>query len=820
MEVIHEFDESAHIKEKGLPILIALLDELNKSDCIAGIFGEQLLRYHTGIDPSKLNENLYEMFVFYDHTSVYSHDAMVYDIDRDDTAVGNSGMEENMHAMRVIPPPPDYKTISSHYKSDLFGFIWSGFQALCDALNEESSAGGTSGRQTYALRQDTMLESKWNYFTSSITVEIYRESDNMNVFYCEFGQIRSVIDFKRRFSYQKILPSMAPTVEEVLISYFLNFDGFVFTFFFTMNKLKFTKGILFFQQCQQSIKDAVLRLHSHHAQQYLIGLFLDTYKLIFNIFIPVAIQIPDRPLMYMKIYESSQAEILHELFLLFDAKIVGVGSLLYREKSYKGFCSELNQDLLKTIGDHLVFLNGCTGTGILSIYQILAYYTNALNECMEDYGCIAQESGGDASTHYMSEAEASKVYISDVDIKFFFDSGRSEGDVGYNVVPRGHKEKILYSLHWLIHFFNEHGYLKMNEEITTIRFGGENFDFSIDSMKQRKRFRIRALEQWKDIAGLFSLDARLKIKFVRGGDELSGKIDMAFFDIACIDVATKVDRGHHKSVSLFKNKTSLSHSKLLEIWRGMEMPAVPQDYDFPGVYRTESDEFRLMPIPSLKNALLESIELTGEERMAQRMAVGKHEKDVFRKRQFMKLFVYLLNSKVGYNIGNGNVSDETLNEIDDNKLLEYLNGSGTWFSRGNNFRFKQLPVEQLVQICRLEQVDIETRFDNLADIQGFRVRKDDVINNLRMIFNGSMVPGGLSNMTAEFIQNLETSSSHRYKLSYSYAFQKDDLHLKSDQTDQTIETATVGEKKRSKKSKKGGKYTRKPKRKNNKTRRI
>jgi hypothetical protein len=677
-----------------------------------------------------------------------------------------------------------------------------------------------------------MLESKWNYFTSSITVEIYRVSDNLNVFYCEFGQIRSVVDFKHLFLYEKIQSSNV-SIEERLISYFLNFDGFVFTFFFTMNKLKFTKGVLFFQECQKYIKAAILKKYRGHtvaAQKYLIGLFLDQYNSIFNIFIPVAIRIPDRPLIYMKIYESTQAEILHELFSLFDAEVRG----FYAEPLYKDFCSELNQDLLKTIGsNHPVFRGDCTGSGILSIYQILAYYTNALNECMESYGCIAQESGGDASTHYMSETESEKVYISDVDIKFFFDSGRSEGDVGYNTVPDGHKGKIVHSLHWLIHFFNEHDYLKMNEKIATIRFGDENFDFSIDSKKQKKRFRIRALEQWKDIAALFSLDARLKIKFLRGGvDILSGKIDLAFFDIACIDVATKVnDDGGHKSVSFFKNKTNLSHSKLIDIWSQI-FGVVPPGYDFPGVYRTESGEFRLMPIPSLKNALLESIELTGEERMVQRMAVGKHEKDLFRKRQFMKLFVSLLNSKVGYNIGNGNVSDATLNEIDDDKLLEYLNGSGSWFSRGNNFRFKQLPVEQLAQICRLEQVDIETRFDSLVDIQGFRAMKDDVINNLRTIFKGGMVPGGLLNMTEEFIQNLETSSSHRYKLSYSYVFQKDDLNFKSD-----LEIATVGEKKSarkkketeetenkptksSKKGKKGGKYTRKPKRKNIKTRRI
>jgi hypothetical protein len=86
MEVVHEFDETAHIKKKGLPILIALLNELNENGCIAGIFGEQLLRYHTDIDPSKLNENLYEMFVFYDHTSVYGHNDIVHNIgiDRND----------------------------------------------------------------------------------------------------------------------------------------------------------------------------------------------------------------------------------------------------------------------------------------------------------------------------------------------------------------------------------------------------------------------------------------------------------------------------------------------------------------------------------------------------------------------------------------------------------------------------------------------------------------------------------------------------------------------------------------------------------------
>lgn len=818
--MVEDFDETAHIKEKGLPILIDLLYDLNiNHGCAAGIFGEQLLRYHTP-DMRGLNENLYEIFVFYDHKNVYSHHAMVCEIDRDDKKLGDSGMEgmeENIHVISVIPPPPpppDYKTKSFIYRSDLFGLICAEFQKLCEALNPESSSGGASGRQTYALRENTEL--KWNYFTASVTVEIYRESDNMNVFYCEFGQIASVDDFKRLFSYERILWS---TEEERLISYFLNFDGFVFTFFFTMNNLKFTKGVLFFQECQKHIKDAVLRLDNDiiKAQQYLIGLFLDTYELIFNIFIPVAIQIPGKTVMYMKIYESSQAEILHELFSLFDAEVT---SKFYAEPFYKGFCSELNQNLLKAFGNHPDFGKECTG--ILSIYQILAYYTNALNECMEGNNCIAQESGGDASTHYMSEAVASEVYISDVDIKFFFDSGCREGDVGYNVVPRDHKEKIVYSLHWLIHFFNEQGYLKMNQEIIKIQFGDETFTFSIDSMKQKKRFRIRALEQWKDIAGLFSLDARLKIKFVRknDGNELSGKIDLAFFDIACIDVATKVDiGGHHKSVSFFKNDTKLSHSKLLKIWRDGINSGVPENYDFPGVYKTIIGEFRLMPIPSLKNALLESIELTGTEGTKLRQMVGKHYKDLFRKRQFMKLFISLLNKRVGYNIGNGIVTDETLKKINDYELLEYLNGSGYLFSSGNNFRFKQLPVEQLLQICRLEQVDIETRFGSLDDIQGFREMKDYVINNLRTIFNGGMVPGGLLSMTENFIQNLENSSSHRYKLSYSYVFQKDDLNTKSDQRDQTIETATLGGKKQSKKSKKGGKYTRKPKRKNNKTRR-
>jgi hypothetical protein len=612
-------------------------DEISKiesdGNAVVAFFGENVLNYNIVLGAS----GIYEMLIFFDNAS--------YPVE----------------------------LTSGVYKSVMIDMIYVFLQGLTTRMNRGSSV---SNKYVLSQAPDSEKEEKFHYFTSSFVFEI-RDGDGNVVFYCEFGRIQDVVKFKSWFTYPR--GSLAYIPEHPLLPYYLNDDGFLFTFFLTMKTMKIKRGIAYFEKCIQNIKrfrfDNVGRKRERAFQDKLIHLFTVQFSEMFHLSMVMPVGLSSGKKMYLPLYQIMQTEILQEIFIIFDAVVDDGGDRL----SYRDFAMRLNQNLLKAVGGgNDLFGNNSEGSGpLMSIYQLLVYYTNALNDAFSSLGCLAQESGGDVSKKYTLDAKVDgPPYLSDVDIKFFFPMGGSGFDE--------YEKRIINSLFYLIAFLEERRYLRYSELfVGTVLFGSHTFNFFIDSESQKRIFGIRYAKKWNGLAGLLSADIKLNIVFQHHKNDdagtitsYKGKFVMAFFDVACWEKSGR-------EISKYQYSTKISDLKGRELGFGG-----PVD---------------LMNIPSLGASLNESNALVYDQK-EEREKVNKHEKDKVRRKEYLELARMVIENNRGC------VDDELMRVLLENINTEIDNvGEGNvvlkdWTKLDCLKNIDALPLEQLRTICAIEQV--------------------------------------------------------------------------------------------------------------------
>jgi hypothetical protein len=605
----------------------------SNGNVVVAFFGENVLNYNIGLSAS----GIYEMLIFFDNAS--------YPVE----------------------------LTSGVYKSAMLDMIDGFLQGLTTQMNH-----GLDVDHKYVLSRapDSEKEEKFHYFTSSFVFEI-RDGDGNVVFYCEFGRIQNMDGFKSFFTYPRNNPAYIP--QHPLLPYYLNDDGFLFTFFLTMKTMKIKRGIAHFEKCIQKIKklrfDMVGRNREREFQDKLIELFTVRFSDIFRLSMVMPVVPASGKTMYLPLYEIMQTEILQEIFIIFDAQVVvGRGSLSYRE-----FAMQLNQRLLKAVGGVDSIFGNTSEGGLMSIYQLLVYYTNALNDAFSSLGCLAQESGGDVSKKYTLDAKVDgPPYLSDVDIKFFFPMGGSGFDE--------YEKRIINSLFYLIAFLEEHQYLRYSELfVGTVLFGSHTFNFFIDSDSQKRIFGIRYAKKWNGLAGLLSTDIKLNIVFQHHKNDdagtitsYKGKFVMAFFDVACWEKSVR-------EISKYQYSTKISDSKR-------------RDLGFVG-------PVDLMNIPSLGASLKESNDLVYDQK-GEREKVNKHEKDKVRRVEYLRLAKMVIKDNLDCLVNKPRLSlDDIDTEIDNVGEINSPLSGYDWTELDCLKNIDVLPRQQLRTICEIEQVE-------------------------------------------------------------------------------------------------------------------
>jgi len=271
---------------------------------VVSFFGENVLNYNLGYVLGA--SGIYEMLIFFDNRSP------------------------------TELPLGDYKDI-------MIGMIVGFLQGLTTLMNH--------GRNRYKLSQapDSIKEEKFHYFTSSFVFEIRDGNENV-VFYCEFGRIQNVVEFKNEFMYsrdslEEIYKHQDAALEKhPLLPYYLNDDGFLFTFFLTMKTMKIKRGIAHFEKCINKIKQHRF-MHGDNDRKRafknkLIHLFTDRFKRMFHLSMVMPVVPASGKTMYLPLYEIMQTEILQEIFIIFDAKVDDGGDRL----SYRDFVKGRSPD--------------------------------------------------------------------------------------------------------------------------------------------------------------------------------------------------------------------------------------------------------------------------------------------------------------------------------------------------------------------------------------------------------------------------------------------------------------------------------------------
>jgi hypothetical protein len=645
--------------------LIQNIEHVVGDSALVALFGEILMNYHFGFEGPI---NVLEMLIFFDYNAFYK--------DRGD----------------------DYKTKLEQYKTHMITQITHEFTRFI--YEHFSLFGFTSFKLVVSDGQET-----FHSFTTSTVFEILDQNNNV-VLYCEFGKIKSITIFKHRFCYES---------SNIIIKYYLNEDGFLFTFFLNMKRTKIKKGIAYFEQCISLIKNRN-RLHRISQEAFadkLISLFSVDMKNVFNIESIVEILKTNDTKIYIPLYLMIQTEILQELFINFDAEVKYNRTTTL---SYKEFVMKLNQDLLK--GLDLGQINGNYGNK-LSIYQLLVYYTNILHDTFPD--AAAQESGGDVLKQLkvcrdMANLLQMPPYLSDLDIKFFFSDTHELTQ--YEI-------KIINSLFYLIAYLEENRYLRYSTfQIGTVNvsFGNNKFLFTIDSISQQRIFGIRYAKDWNNLPGLLSADIKLNITFThinpllrmdtdhntvdrRTGQsyEYKGKFVMAFFDIACWKA----------------NQTKLESIK--PTWASL--PVSQSISNVFGAYQHMvsggSLSVRLMNIPFLYECLNESNELVYIKTHERKM-VNKHTKDISRRIDYLELVLEIIKhlkledqdvirlvNAINFEMMNLNfylTNPETILKPSDFPLWNH-----EWHQYYFLTNISYLPSEQLVTICKIQQVEFNSR---------------------------------------------------------------------------------------------------------------
>jgi hypothetical protein len=631
------------------------ISEIESHGVSVAFFGENVLNYNIGLGVS----GIYEMLVFFDNASFPT------------------------------------ELTAGVYKSVMIDMIAGFLEGLTKRLNHSDSRWG----RRFVLSQppDSEKEEKFHYFTSSFVFEIRDgDGDGNVVFYCEFGRIQNIDVFKRDFTYPRdghtgLLEETYPHPHP-LLPYYLNDDGFLFTFFLTMKTMKIKRGIAYFEDCITKIKQhRYIRGDKDRKRAFknkLIELFTVRFSEMFNTSMIMPVELASGKKMYLPLYQIIQTEILQEIFILFDAKVDvgggsgvgGVGGEVVR-LSYRDFAMRLNQRLLKAVGGGGDPFGNTSEGGLMSIYQLLMYYTNALNDVFGSDGCLAQESGGDVSKKYTLDADVDGApYLSDVDIKFIFPESRVFGV---------YETPIINSLFYLISFLEKHRYLRYRELIVgTVRFGSHIFDFVIDSESQKRIFGIRYAKDWNGLAGLLSADIKLNIQFrQRGGGDgtvYNGKFVMAFFDVACW-------RKSRREIAKYQYSTDISQ--------------VAGVSNMGGVYVSNMGLTSLMKIPSLGASLKESNELVYDQK-EQREKVNKHGKDITRRIEYLKLArMVIQNNRDCLDKNHEGLLTKIVHEIDNvgdkdaAPLSKY-----DWTKLDCLTNIDALPLKQLQTICEIEQV--------------------------------------------------------------------------------------------------------------------
>ena len=663
-------------------------DEISKiekdGNVVVAFFGENVLNYNIGLGAS----GIYEMLIFFDNAS--------YPVE----------------------------LTSGVYKSVMLDMIDGFLQGLTTQMNH-----GLDVDHKYVLSRapDSVKEEKFHYFTSSFVFEI-RDGDGNVVFYCEFGRIQDIDKFKSFFTYSRDNPVYVP--QHPLLPYYLNDDGFLFTFFLTMKTMKIKKGIAHFEKCIQKIKDFrfdnVGRKRERAFQDKLIHLFTVQFSEMFRLSMIVPVVPASGKTMYLPLYEIMQTEILQEIFIIFDANVSGVGRDML---SYREFAMQLNQHLLKAVGGvDSIFGNTSKVVGpLMSIYQLLVYYTNALNDAFSSHGCLAQESGGDVSKKYTWGADVNGApYLSDVDIKFFFPSSRGFDEYEF---------RIINSLFYLIAFLEEHQYLRYPDHfVGTVHFGSHIFNFFIDSKSQKRIFGIRYAKGWNGLAGLLSADIKLNIVFQHHKNDgtitgYKGKFVMAFFDVACWEKGVS-------DISKYQYSTKISDLKGRELGFGG-----PVD---------------LMNIPSLGASLKESNELVYDQK-GEREKVNKHEKDKVRRVEYLRLAKMVIKDNLDCLVDKPRLSlDDIDTEIDNVGEISSPLFNYDWTKLDCLKDIDKLPLKQLQTICAIEQV----AYDGV-DRDRFESNKMHFITKIREIFEISKP----IRQTGIFLSLLE-NNNNKAKTSY------------------------------------------------------